>query len=277
LTSCHALVFHFAKFAAFCALALACWGTEISRAEVSDAEKAGYADAVAYCRDDVARPMALSDDKRILCYDGVIFPALDISLAKDLKDGGLFVVRSVGGAAIPSVVLANVLRDKRTTVVVYDYCLSACAAYLLVASATAFVLKDTLVAWHHGVSPYGCPSLVEAKDRGPKRLEELTCSDAPSEHQDTYENLKKLDDWFYAERTVDPLFEHPPESVVVRRILKSKFEGTGTYPPNLLWTWNPRYSASMIKTTIVYEAYPQSQDEVDAMAARLQVRVIYDP
>jgi hypothetical protein len=139
------------------------------------------------------------------------------------------------------------------------------------------VVKDTLVAWHHGVSEYGCPSLIEAKDGGPKRLEKLTCPDAPSKYQGAYENLKKLDDWYYAERAVDPLFEKPPESIIVRRILRSKFEGTGTYPGDLMWTWNPRYYASHIKTKIIYEDYPKSQDEVDAMAARLQVRVIYDP
>jgi len=33
-----------------------------------------------------------------------------------------------------------------------------------------------------------------------------------------------------------------------------------------LWTWNPRYFPSKIKTKITYEAYPQSQDEVDVLA-----------
>ena len=55
------------------------------------------------------------------------------------------------------------------------------------------------------------------------------------------------------------------------------FEGTGTNP-NVLWTWHPRYYAGSIKTKIVYEAYPASQDEVDAMASKLGLpRVLYDP
>jgi len=34
----------------------------------------------------------------------------------------------------------------------------------------------------------------------------------------------------------------------------------------------------MVKTKIVYEAYPTSQDEVDAMVAKLHLgRIIYDP
>jgi hypothetical protein len=261
------------------------WGAEISLAQISDAEKASYADAVAYCRGNVARPMALSADKRILCFDGAIFPSLDISATYDLEDGGLFVVRSFGGDAISAVRLAEALWERHVTVVVYDYCFSACASYLLIASMTTFVLRDTLVAWHHVLIPYGCPSLEEAKDGGPKRLERNPCADAPPEYQNDYRDFKQLEDWFYEKRIVTPPlkntfarpFDGPPESVIIRRILRSRFEGTGTYPANLLWTWNPRYYATSIKTKIIYEAYPQSQDEVDAMAAPLQVHVIYDP
>jgi hypothetical protein len=55
------------------------------------------------------------------------------------------------------------------------------------------------------------------------------------------------------------------------------FEGTGVLP-DVAWTWNPRYYASALKTKIVYEAYPESQAEVDELAARFRLRrVIYDP
>jgi hypothetical protein len=56
------------------------------------------------------------------------------------------------------------------------------------------------------------------------------------------------------------------------------FEGTGRYP-DVSWTWHPRHYASTLKTKIVYEAYPNSQDEVDAMARKLRLphRVLYDP
>ena len=248
---------------------------QTSRAE--DLDFSSYSRAVEFCRGNVKRPMALDFDKRVLCFDGVISPDLDVSLANDLTDGGLFVVRSLGGDRTVAVKLAEVLRERHAVVVVSDYCLSACASYLLVASTTAFVLRDTLVAWQYPIGTYGCPSFVDAKDGGPKRLEGGACPDAPAEYQSGYKYYKQLDDWFYSTRTIDTEFEDPPESVIVRRILRSKFEGIGTYPPNLLWTWNPRYYASAIKTKIIYETYPQSQDEVDAMAARLQVRVIYDP
>jgi hypothetical protein len=42
--------------------------------------------------------------------------------------------------------------------------------------------------------------------------------------------------------------------------------------------WNPRFWKNTIKTKVAYQAYPESQDEVDAMVARLHLRrVIYDP
>jgi hypothetical protein len=223
------------------------------------------------------RSMALDLDKRVLCFDGEIFPELDVSLVDRLQDGGLFVVRSFGGEQLSAIRLAEALRERHATIVVYDYCLSACASFLLVASTTAFVMKNTLVAWHHPVAPYLCPSLERAKDGGPRRLEKNTCSDAPAQYQSVYEYAKALDKWFYSTRAVSPPFENPPQSAVVRRILQNRFGELGENPSNLLWTWNPRYYPSKIKTKVVYEAYPQSQDEVDALANWLQARVIYDP
>ena len=82
---------------------------------------------------------------------------------------------------------------------------------------------------------------------------------------------------FYAGRAIDPRFDDPPESFTIRKILTAMFQETGKYP-EVMWTWNPRYYANALRTKITYEAYPQSQDEVDALAARCRVgRVIYDP
>jgi hypothetical protein len=173
--------------------------------------------------------------------------------------------------------LAELLGERRATVVVYDYCLSACASYLLVASTEAFIMKDSLVAWHHTTAPF-CPSLEVSKDGGPKRLEKLPCSDSPLEYQRLGEEFRRMSEPFFAVRAVAPPLEWPPESFTIRKILKSMFEGAGRYP-NVLWTWNPRYYASTLKTKIVYEAYPNSQAEVDAMVSKLLPlpRVLYDP
>ena len=56
-----------------------------------------YARAAEYCRGDVARPIALSQDKRVLCLDGVITSDLNVAVAADLADHGVAVVRSSRG------------------------------------------------------------------------------------------------------------------------------------------------------------------------------------
>jgi hypothetical protein len=268
-------VFRVVCFTALCALAFICCGVEISPAQETDFSV--HARAVEFCRGNVMRPMALDLDKRVLCFDGEISSQSNLSRAWALEFNGLFVVRSYGGEGSTAMALANLIRDRRATVVVYDYCLSACASFLLVASDEAFVMKDTIVAWHDIVWPL-CPVLEAPKDDGPKRLEKSICSDTPAEHQSKYAELKSMIEEFYATRIVDPLFQHPPESFTIRRLLRSKFEGTGNYP-DVAWTWNPRYYAGTFKTKIIYEAYPGSQDEIDALASKFHFpnRILYDP
>jgi hypothetical protein len=268
-------IFRVANFAALSASFLVCWDPETSRAQQPDFSV--YARAVEFCRGNVKRPMALDLDKRVLCFDGQIFAKQDVSLANDLEEGGLFVVRSPGGDIAVAITLADLLRDRRATVVVYDYCFSACASYVLLASTKTFVLKDTVVAWHYTVDPFWCPSLVVSRDDSPKRLEKSPCSDAPPEVQDGDKYRRYLNYKFYSGRAIDPWFDDPPESFIIRKKLRSMFEGTGTYP-DVLWTWNPRYYASSLKTEIVYEAYPNNQAELDAMVSKLSLpHVIYDP
>jgi hypothetical protein len=90
--------------------------------------------AVDYCRGTVPRPMALSSDRRILCFDGWVDDGMDLSPVRDLGEDGLFVVRSFGGHAATAIALSYLLRDRHATIVVYDYCVSACASYFFVAS-----------------------------------------------------------------------------------------------------------------------------------------------
>ena len=64
----------------------------------------------------------------------------------------------------------------------------------------------------------------------------------------------------------------------MRRIVTSLFKETGA-DRDIGWTIHPRYYPRLFKTKIVYEAYPESQDEVDDMLARLHEnwKVICDP
>lgn len=235
-----------------------------------------YALAAEYCRGDVARPIVLSEDKRVLCLDGAVTPDLNVAIAADLADRGLAVVRSRGGDTASAVRLANALRDRNAAVVVRDFCLYACASFILLSSSETYVLDGALAAW----GPFqrypddDCIGFIEGKDQAGPFLTRLSCSlDYPDERPRSW-----LWDEFYRDRIVDTVYTDPPESRFIRRELMNWYRSTGQYPL-VLWTWNPRHHASAIKTKLVYQRYPGSQEEVDAIAKRLGLnrRVIYDP
>jgi len=259
------------------ALAFAFCVSESSLAQKPD--DGVYASAVAYCRGDVTRPMALDPDKRILCFDGAISPGQEFSLVKHLREDGLFVVRGFGNDSAIAITLSDLLRERHATVVIYDYCLSACASYLLVASDRTVVLRDTLVAWRHfGAGPKDCAGFASGKDQGPLRLEVGSCPNPPLQFQNEPSEIERRKEQFYKDRFTDPTLEFPPQSFSVRRTLKNLVDETGLYP-DVMWTWNPRYGANAVKAEIIYQAYPESQSEIDALAARLHLRykIIYDP
>jgi hypothetical protein len=243
-----------------------------------DLDRESYYSAVEYCRGDVSRPMALSPDQKILCFDGPIAGDLATSFVAGLEENGLFVVRSFDGVGATAIAISNVLRKRRATVVIYDYCLSACASYFFFASIRTYVLKDALVAWHNGGSGFpDCSSLRAPRDEGPKKIRRAPCEDIPLVYRAGYMAFLSARESFYSERTIDSKFEYPPDSFYVRKFLKSMYEERGVYP-DVAWTLNPRYLKRTFKADIYYEAYPQSQEEVDSMAARLRLRrVIYDP
>lgn len=256
-------------------LAFLCFAPRILWAQVPNVAKANYADALAFCAGSVTRPLALRDDKKVLCLDGLLFHEVEVAPALDIKPDGHFVVRGLGGDAVAMIKLAEILEARRATVVVRDYCFAACASYLLIASAEAIVPKNALVAWTNlKRGSNDCFKFLETNDRGAPRFVAGDCASPlhPPYGDPLYGRKLK----FYARRA---RIEEPPESVAVRRVLKRRFDETGKYPSEMFWTWNPRYYASALKTKVVYEAYPQSQDEVDALRAQLQLQypVIYDP
>lgn len=247
-----------------------------SRAQ-RDSDRERYYRAVEYCRGDVSRPMSLSPDGQVLCFDGRVTDDLDVSVAKGLKEHGLFVVRSRGGDPEIAVALSGIVRDRHATVVVHGYCFSACASFFLIASHQSYVLKGALVAWHYPRSadpadPH-CTYVTEPPDGKLKKLQRGSCRPG-GEHGVEYSREVAR---FFAERVVDPSFSHPPDSLYVRRMLRNLYGDTGVFR-DILWTLHPRYNPVLFKTKILYEAYPQSQEEVDEIAARLRFgRVIYDP
>lgn len=275
-TNRRSVVFRIAQFTAFCAFAFLCAPGGSARAQVADVTTAKYADALAYCSGPVTRPLALRNDRRVLCLDGRILSEVEAALALDLALGGYFVVRGFGGDATWLMKLADILAAMGATVIVRDYCFAACANYLLIASARAIVPKGALVAWSNLKNgPNDCFRFLDTKDYGAPHFEAYHC-DFPRPYEDPLFARKQK---FYADRMLVHPFTEPPESITIRRILKRKFDDTGRYPVEWFWTWNPRHYASALRTKVRYEAYPQSQSEVDAILVRhqLQYRVIYDP
>ncbi|WP_334511124.1 hypothetical protein [Bradyrhizobium sp. AZCC 1693] len=226
--------------------------------------------------------MNLSPDKQVLCFSGAVSQNMDVSAAADLREDGLFVVRSPGGYPGPAIALSNLVRDRRATVVVYEFCVSACAEYFLIASHQTYVLKGTLVAWHNYQSadpnqPF-CTFLAKPREGEPKKLLRGPCGQATFGDQSAYSVHSPPQTQFFKERTVDPLFVAPPDSLYVRKLMSSRYMETGVYR-DTAWTINPRYYSRLFKAKIFYEAYPDSQDEVDKMLKSLgaHMSVIYDP
>ena len=235
-----------------------------------------YARAAEYCRGDITRPIALSQDKRVLCLDGVISSDLDVSIAADLSDHGIAIVRSRGGDPERAVQLANMLRDRNAVVVVRDFCLYACASFILLASSEAYVLDGALVAWgiFRRYVDDDCMGFIEGQDQLGPFLTSMRCSAADGDERPVDRRWNE----YYRDRVSTTAFTDPPESRFVRRELMNLYRSTGQYPI-VLWTWNPRYHANAIVTKLVYQHYPDSQEELNAIAKRLGLiyRVIYDP
>lgn len=235
-----------------------------------------YARAAEYCRGDAARPIALSQDKRVLCLDGVIRSDLNLSIAADLADHGVAVFRSRGGDPELAVQLANMLRDRNAVVVVRDFCLYACASFILLASSEAYVLDGALVAWgiFRRYVDDDCLGFIEGEDQLGPFLTSLRCSAADGDERPVNRRWNE----YYRDRVSATAFTDPPESRFVRRALMNLYRSTGQYPI-ALWTWNPRHHANAIKTRLVYQQYPDSQEELNTIAKRLGLiyHVIYDP
>ena len=179
--------------------------------------------------------------------------------------------------------LANILRDRHATVVVYDYCISACANFLLIATDLTYVLKGSLVLWHNSPVAGLCTYLTVPSDGGPRKLQRGPCQpgDQPGDEHRVGVGFSGLSA-FLKGRAVNPNMLFPPDTGYVRRIVSNQYEGyleSGVYR-DILWTIHPRYLGALFKTKIIYEAYPESEDEVYRMLERLHMkgtRVIFDP
>jgi hypothetical protein len=186
--------------------------------------------------------MNLSPDKQVLCLTGAMSPDMDVSLAKDLKEDGLFVVRSPGGYPGPAVALSDIIRDRHATVVAYDYCLSACAGFLLVASYQTYVLKGTLVAWHYPRGDELCTFLTAPRDGEPRKLQRGPCQ-GNGENGFSYSPMLIE---FFKKRAVNPPLSFPPDSLYVRRMVRNLYVETAVFH-DVMWTPSPKVLSKFVQ------------------------------
>jgi len=226
------------------------------------AHENAIAEAVKYCRH-FAGLVGLNDDHTILCFDSRIIPGQESASIPNLRDGGMFVIRSSGGSVKAAIEIANVLQQKNALVVIYDYCLSACAGFIFIASAETFVTRDAIVAWHAPCSSASIKEYTLAEKE--KRCATII---PPSE----FFNRRAVD-----RRTSVEQFVYSPQSEHTRKMVQIAYDGAEYYG-DVFWMWNPRHYNSYFKAKIAYESYPASQSEVDEIAKKLRLpNIIYDP
>lgn len=231
-----------------------------------------FSTAVAHCREHRGL-IHLRDDAAVLCFDGPIVKDQDDAAFHALKERGLFVVRSPGGYSPAAIRMANILREKEATVVIYDYCFSACANYFFVASVATFVMKRTVVAWHGDGIWASCDGetiqIIRRERRGgavPVTAELQEKCDAIRQHNS-----------FFRQRNIEDKHIHEPPSHDIRQRFYLTI-GQGGQGRSIFWMWHPGNHRDHFKIPITYEAYPASQEEVDQILAEagFRAQVFYD-
>jgi hypothetical protein len=217
----------------------------------------------------------IKDDKTVLCYDGVIFDNQNISVMNDLVEGGFFVIR--GGAGMPTTALkmGNILKSKMATVVIRDYCVSACAAFIYIASDTTYVVRDSIVVWH-AIRYQAPPCDDNAFLMSSTETKELWMSFSPERRERNCKYLADLVDFFKKRgSTLNSLFA--TQSPHIKKVTQSAND-QGLDTTDQYWMWHPRYHQGVFNTKIIYESYPKSQDEVNEITRRFGLpKMLYDP
>jgi hypothetical protein len=221
---------------------------------------------------------ALSEDRATLCFDGAIMADEDIGIVDRLRQDGFFIVRSSGGYAAEAIRMSDKLRERNARVIVYDYCLSACANYVLVASHKTYVTKGAIVAWHGGPPNVTCDAAFVSALR--ERYRERSHSPQQAEaHCETARALRRASREFFRRRAIGERHTYDPQNAYTKKYVNLYRRGR-LYGRDVFWMWNPKNHRGYFGSIVEYESYPRSQDEVDALRAqwvRGGLGVIFDP
>jgi len=92
-----------------------------------------------------------SSDPAIVLLEGEIDDRMAARLVSETTSGTRLVrIRSGGGKTSAALDMAEFILEKRLAVEALDFCMSACAAYVWMASADRRIAPDTLLAFHGG-------------------------------------------------------------------------------------------------------------------------------
>lgn len=250
-----------------------CFACGPARADDVDmTRRAAFTNAVAYCRD---KPgvAALDESAAIFCFDGNFSRFRDTSSLSRLNDGGLFVVRSLGGDGYEAMRIADVLSQKCATVVIYDYCFGSCSFFIFVASGETYVARESIVAWRSPVQDWRFCK----RDGG--WLSEY-CYDTLAQ-QKYFLSIGERASSFYQSRILNPFvfgFWYPPIGARAK-MARSRLRDDADVTEDEWWTWNPRYYKKVLRTHVTYESYFKTDQQVDELKARLGLsgrRIILD-
>ena len=88
-------------------------------------------------------------DNGILTYSGVISPSLLATLSDLKHDINTLILTSVGGNSDVAKEVGSVLKDRSISLIIADYCFSACAHYIFLPSNNPVVKENALIGFHH--------------------------------------------------------------------------------------------------------------------------------
>ena len=199
---------------------------------------------------DLRDGVRLSADSNVLCFDGAIMWDAPLAPFYALNRDGTLVVRSQGGLLFLAQQMADVLLEKNARVVIHDYCLSACAMALFVASRETYVAPRAVVAWHD--RPEGMRSRECLRER------KVTVSD------------------FYRRRGISGDFAICPQTAYSRKMFHAMQSQEAIDKRRIFWTWHPDNFHGYFKSKIVFLSFPDEQTVV-ARLRRWGARVVYDP
>jgi hypothetical protein len=246
--------------------------------EPAEIRPAAIAAAKDYCAS-TKHSIMLSEDRMVLCFDGRIEPDLDVGIFNNLKDRGLFVIRSAGGYADVAMAFANILRARDATVILYDYCLSACANYVLVASNRTYVTKNTIIAWHS--VPRTLLPTMRCRGEYLEQLHQLFREQYGKEYKpwqvESICRESELSLTFFKDRQIDDRYTREPQTLYLKKMWGVALRQQGN-EGRLFWMWNPKNHGDFFKSRITYESYP-TEDEAELFASRWsgRLRLFYDP